>query len=92
MVYTIDDWYYLENNITLTDTTDLVGPVLNVTEAIAGNFSTAVVECELFSLSMYDYTVAKYESFNSNVGDFLLAFLFNIMGNALKFKSIMTQI
>ena len=56
------------------------GPVLNISAAIAGNFSTSIVECELFVLSTYDYMLTKYAAFNNSIGDFLLAFIFNLMG------------
>lgn len=65
---------------------------MNLSRAIAGNFSTSYVECEQFGVSIYNYAVTKYQSFNNNIGDFLLAFLFNLMGNALKFKSIFQEI
>lgn len=66
--------------------------MLNVSSAIAGNFSESVVQCELFTLSTYDYMIDKYNAFDNNIGDFLLAFIFNLMGQALKFKSIFEQI
>lgn len=41
---------------------------------------------------MYKYGVDKFAQFNNNIGDFLLAFLFNLMGRALQYKSIFDAI
>jgi hypothetical protein len=42
--------------------------------------------------NVYSYGVNKFSQFNNNIGDFLLSFLFNMMGSALKFKSAFTAI
>lgn len=53
---------------------------------IGGNFSELPYNCKVFSDAYVAYSYSKYSGFNGKVADFLLAFLFNLMGNALKFK------
>ena len=85
----IDDTAYFQNNITLR--TSWSDPVLNFTAMIAGNFSDATVECYEFSYSMYTNSRTNFQLFGS-FGNWVLAFLFNQMGNALAFKSIFDDI
>lgn len=89
LVYTIDDGYYLSNNITLK--TNWSDPLLNLSAMISGNFSDAVLNCFEFGYSTYIYELATSKSFG-NFGNWALAFLFNQMGNALAFKSIFDDI
>lgn len=91
VVYFVDDTYYFQNNITLAGPL-WDNPVMNLTRMIGGNFSKSWVDCSYFGYNVYLYFLAKYNSFNNNIGDFLLAFLFNLMGNALKFRSIFNEI
>ena len=84
LVYTLDDWTYFQNNI--TDLSSWEAPVLNFTRAIGGNFSTVPINCKLFGDEYKTYTIDKYSGFNNKIGDIILAFVFNIMGNSLKFK------
>lgn len=65
---------------------------MNITKAIAGNMSSSLVECEAMGENAYTFAVQKFAQFNNNIADFLLSFLFNIMGSALKFKSIFDEI
>lgn len=66
--------------------------MLNLTRAIGGNFSTIPIDCKVFGDDYGAYTVAKYSGFNGKIGDIILAFVFNIMGNSLKFKTAMDDI
>jgi hypothetical protein len=65
---------------------------MNFTKAFSGNFSSALVDCEIMAENAYTYALQKFALFGNNVGDFLLSFLFNLMGSALKFKSIFDEI
>lgn len=65
---------------------------MNLTRMLGGNFSSSWVDCSTFGYSFYLYWEAKYAEFNNNIGDFLLAFLFNLMGNSLRFRSIFNEI
>ena len=92
LIYMIDDYTYFQNNITLSKGVQWEAPFFNFTRAIAGNFSASIVECEQFAVNWWQYNVNKFAEFNNNVGDFLLSFLFNLMGNSLSFKSIFNEI
>ena len=55
-IFTMDDYSYLLNNITLMEEMALLDPVLNVTAMIAGNASAALKHCFLFGYSFYNVT------------------------------------
>jgi hypothetical protein len=86
VVYTMDDYTYLLNNISDFSKSSWEAPLMNVTRAIGGNFSYVPLNCYYAGYSLYMNFYYKIEQFNNNYGNFLLAFLFNLMGNALKFK------
>ncbi len=65
---------------------------MNLTKAIAGNFSNTIVNCEKMGENIYYYSVTRFALFNNNIADFLLSFLFNLMGRSLQFKSIFDAI
>jgi hypothetical protein len=65
---------------------------MNFTRALAGNFSQSFVKCYQFGNSFWVQSLARWNLFGNNAIDYLLAFLFNQMGNALSFKSIFTEI
>ena len=92
IVYTLDDYTYLQNNVTLSKGVQWEAPFFNFTRAIAGNFSSSIVQCEIFGVNWWEYNVEKFAEFDNNVGTFILSFLFNLMGNSLSFKSIFNEI
>jgi hypothetical protein len=92
VVYFVDDIFYLMNNVTDFTIEAFEAPVMNFTKLLAGNFSNALVDCQYMGDNVYSYGVNKFSQFNNNIGDFLLSFLFNMMGSALKFKSAFTAI
>lgn len=65
---------------------------MNFTKALAGNFSSAIVDCQVMGSNVYTYGETKFKSFNNDIGYFILSFLFNLMGNSLTFKSILDEI
>ena len=65
---------------------------MNFTKAVAGNFSNSIVYCEIMAENMYKYSVDRFAKFNNNLADFMLSFLFNLMGRSLQFKSIFDAI
>jgi hypothetical protein len=65
---------------------------MNITKAVAGNFSNGLVNCELFIENAIDEFIRRYSTFNNNTADFMLSFLFNLMGKSLSFKSIFDQV
>jgi hypothetical protein len=89
VVYFIDDWAYLANNFTYRDV--WYGPIVNFTGIISGNLSDASSNCYDFGISVYTVTKTSWSQFTS-VSDFMLAFLFNLMGNALAFSHIFDEI
>lgn len=91
-VYVVDDWFYLQNNITDFTWTSWEAPIMNITKAIAGNFSNTIVNCEKMGENIYNYGKDRFAKFNNNIADFLLSFLFNLMGRSLQFKSIFDAI
>lgn len=66
-------------------------PIVNFTGIISGNFSDASNNCFDFGMSTYTVTLAGINNFN-NLADYMLNFLFNLMGNALSFKYIFDEI
>jgi hypothetical protein len=91
-VYVIDDYFYLQNNITDFQWSSWEAPIMNFTKAVAGNFSNTIVNCEIMLENIYKYSVDRFAKFNNNLADFLLSFLFNLMGRSLQFKSIFDAI
>ncbi len=65
---------------------------MNVTKAIAYAGGNVIVACEKMGENAYKYGIDRFAKFNNNIGDFLLSFLFNLMGRALQFKSIFDAI
>ena len=61
-------------------------PYLNYTGVIGGPIADALPNCYNFFYSVYTIEDARFQTFNSNYGNFFLAFLFNQMGNALNFQ------
>jgi len=59
---------------------------------VGGNFSDIPVTCYTFGADYWTYTKDKYSGFEGNIGDILLAFLFNLMGNSLKFRQAIDDI
>jgi hypothetical protein len=74
IIYTIDDFDYFANNITLE--VSWVDPMLNFTQLLGGNFSSSLVYCFEFGFSMYTTEVTTFSEFG-NFGNWILAFLFN---------------
>lgn len=92
IVYFIDDLFYFRNNISDFQWQHWEAPMMNLSKAFTGNFGSAIVDCQLMGSNMISYGVEKYKLFNYDIGSFILAFLFNIMGNALTFKNIFDEI
>ncbi len=85
LVYSFDDYSYFQNNITDYTRSAWEAPIMNFTRAMGGNFSYVPINCYLMVNEMRDNVQTKFESFDT-LGDFFLAFLFNMMGNALRFR------
>lgn len=85
LVYTFDDYAYFQNNLTDYRREAWEAPIMNFTRALGGNFSYVPLYCYLMFNEIGDNAVTKFESFDT-LGDFFLAFLFNLMGNALRFR------
>jgi hypothetical protein len=92
IVYTVDDIFYLQNNISDFSWKSWEAPIMNFTKAVAGNFSGGIVNCEVFAENAVTEFIKRYKTFNNRTTDFMLSFLFNIMGKSLNFKSIFDQI
>jgi len=59
---------------------------------VGGNFSDIPSTCYIFGKDYWTYTKDKYSGFAGNIANILLAFLFNLMGNSLKFRQAITDI
>ena len=92
VIYAVDDFFYLRNNISDFSWSSWEAPIMNFTKAIGGNFSNSVLNCETFVENLVKEVVSRYKTFNNNTADFLLSFLFNIMGKSLSFKLILDAI
>jgi len=92
IVYFADDFFYLRNNISDFTWHAWEAPIMNFTKAIAGNFSNGIYNCEVFVENLITEVIDRYKNFNNNTADFMLSFLFNIMGKSLTFKSIFDEI
>ena len=82
-VYVVDDYYYFRNNLTDFSAHAWEAPIMNITKAIGGNFSNVVINCEKMGENIVKYAKDRYAKFNNNIGDFLMSFLFNLMGRSL---------
>lgn len=83
IVYTVDDFFYLRNNISDFSWDSWEAPIMNFTKAIGGNFSNGIYNCEVFTENLITEFITRYSTFNNNTADFFLSFLFNIMGKSL---------
>ena len=90
ITYAIDDGCHFYNNYTsAAGTPQWFGdPLVNLTRMISTNVSEATNQCYLFGKDAYYYVLEVAIDFDNSIGDYLLAFLFNQMGNALAFKDI----
>lgn len=84
-VYALDDYAYFQNNVTDYNKNSWEAPILNFTRAIGGNFSYVPINCYYMLLEIQNNAQTKVDGFDT-LGDFFLAFMFNIMGNSLKFR------
>lgn len=88
-IFLVDDAYYLDNNITLVNknkTEDMWHVYLNVTHMIGGKGSEIPPQCYRLGDSVYKREDARWQRFSQDWGNFFLALLFNLMGNALNFQ------
>lgn len=92
VVYTIDDGSYFLNNFTTTTRKNFIGPVLNASSLLGGNFSECPYNCYMAGDNLYQATSQKLQSFSGNYANILTAFLFNLMGNSLKLRQAFQNI
>ena len=88
-IFLVDDVYYLDNNMTLVAknaTENLWHVYLNITHMIGGKGSEIPPQCYRFGNSVYKREDARWQRFGKDWGNFFLALLFNLMGNALNFQ------
>ena len=92
IAFMLDDVNYFQNNVTLVpksaNNETEFNMALNFTGMLGGNMSSIVVNCYRFGKSVVTKEQARWIAFDSNWGNFFLAFLFNQMGNALNFQQI----
>lgn len=94
IVLAIDGTAWLNNNRTVHEKmlanntkSSLFEPFLNATGLVYGPVADALPNCFAFYTSFVEVETARFLTFNSNWGNFFLAFLFNQMGNALNFQT-----
>ena len=86
----VDDIYYYQNNRTGIERCkgnceNAFHLFLNITGLIGGGMADIFPECWQWGKDIERVEKARWLEFNSNWGNFFLAFLFNQMGNALNF-------
>lgn len=91
LVYFINDMSLVNTNASEATAGNFMDPVWNVTHALATNFSGAVVNCYYWGYSVYTVQTAKI-ALHANVGEAFIAFLFNFLGKAMTFRSIVNDI
>lgn len=92
LIYAVDDLFYLFNNVSDFRLAAWEAPIMNMSKALAGNFSTAMLNCYIAYESFIDFMLDRYFMFKSDLSNFLLAYLFNFMGSVLRVKSIFDEI
>ena len=90
----VDSKAYFTNNITQHEREIVDGlhetlflPYLNATGVVFGPVAGALPSCYDFTYDLFVFERERFMTFNSNWGNFFLAFLFNQMGNALNFQT-----
>lgn len=92
-VQAVDDFYYFYDNLTQSTMDQWQLPVMNLTQTLANNFSTAIVNCYYFANKTYYYYLVRYVSeFSSNPWYVVLSFFLNFFGKAMTLKNIFTNI
>ncbi len=86
LVYTVNDYDYLRNNMTLYKSANenFIHPLLNFTGLLGSNLADSLPNCYQFLDSVKTVETTRFDSY-SGWGDIAIAFLFNQMGNALAF-------
>ena len=92
ILYSFDSVVYLRNNVSDWTLDEWFGPVLNLTQGVAGYPSSSLVDCQTMGVNMIAYAKSQASLFKGQLGFYLESFLFNIMGSALKFKNIFETI
>ena len=92
VVYTIDDGSYFLNNVSSASKKHFIGPILNISDIIGGNFSHCPYNCYMAGQNGYQAMAQKLQSFQGNYANILTAFLFNLMGNSLKLRQAFQNI
>jgi hypothetical protein len=92
IVYTLDDAVYLYNNASDFTKAGWIQPVFNFSHMVAGNFSDALVDCDTMGNNAANYFIQRWADFSGSFYNLATSFLFNMMGNALKYQSIFTEI
>jgi hypothetical protein len=92
LIYALDDLFYLLNNVSDFRLAAWEAPLMNMSKAIGGNFSTSLLNCYIASESFAGFMLDRYSILKSDLSNFLLAYLFNFMGSVLRVKSIFDEI
>ena len=92
LIYSVDDLFYLFNNVSDFRLAAWEAPLMNMSKIIAGNFSSSLFTCYIAYESFIDFMLDRYFLLKSDMSNFLLAYLFNFMGSVLRVKSIFDEI
>ena len=60
IVYGVDDFFYLRNNITDFAWKSWEAPIMNLSKSISGNWSSALVDCATMGENAIVYAQTKY--------------------------------
>ncbi len=64
IVYTVDDFFYLRNNISDFSMASWEAPIMNFSKALGGNFSNSILSCEIFAENFVAEAIRRYKTFN----------------------------
>ena len=84
----LDDLFYFHQNRTLTGHT-AQHTAFNISQIVAGNFASFVYGCYRFEQGILESTQSSLSQF-VDITDVYTSFLFNLLANSIKIKSIST--
>jgi hypothetical protein len=91
-VYTVDDFFYLYNNISDFSMKSWEAPIMNISKLLAGNFSSSLFNCYFMYYYFLEFLNERWVVFRSDLSNYILGYVFNLMGSSLRILSIFKEI
>ncbi len=91
-IFTLDDISYFYNNITDYDKSSWEAPIMNFTKLTAGNFSSSILNCYNMYYSFNEFMMERWIIFREDLSNYILGYIFNLMGASLKMLNILKLI